>query len=182
MTNIDSLITQLLLREGGYTNDPHDAGGETNWGITAAVARQQGYLGAMRDMPRDEAAAIYKRLYWLKPSFDQVDRHSSALAAELFDAGVNMGVETACKFLQRALTDLNRRGRDYPDLVVDGNIGPGTLAALDAFLRVRGAPGAAVLLKAVICIRGEDYLEIAEKHPQDEDYVYGWLANRVGVA
>jgi lysozyme family protein len=26
----------------------------------------------MRDLPRDEAAAIYKRLYWLRPRFDEV--------------------------------------------------------------------------------------------------------------
>ena len=37
-----------------------------------AVARAHGYAGAMAELPRDEAAAIYRRLYWLRPRFDQV--------------------------------------------------------------------------------------------------------------
>ena len=63
---------------------------------------------------------------------------SPRLAAELFDTGANMGPAVAATFLQRALTALNRSGRDYPDLVPDGRIGATTLAALDAFLKVRG--------------------------------------------
>ena len=91
-------------------------------------------------LPRDEAAAIYRRLYWLRP---RLERDCQALAArspaELFDTGVNMGPAVAITFLQRALTALNRNGSDYPDLTPDGRIGPATLAALDAlFRRARG--------------------------------------------
>src|SRR5206468_6724156 len=116
-----------------------DKGGPTCFGITEAVARAQGYCGAMRDLPRDEAAAIYRRLYWARPRFDEVAARSSPLAAELFDTGVNMGPAVAATFLQRALTALNRSGKDYPDLVPDGRIGPMTLFALDAFLAARGS-------------------------------------------
>ena len=49
-----------------------------------------------------------------------------------------MGPAVAATFLQRALTALNRDGKDYPDLVPDGRVGPVTLAALDAFLAARG--------------------------------------------
>src|SRR3546814_1476125 len=73
----------------------------------------------MRAFPRDEAAAIYRRLYWLRPRFDAVAARAPALAAELFDTGVNMGPGVATGFLQRALNALNRGARDYPDLVRD---------------------------------------------------------------
>ena len=63
--NIDDLIEDLVEREGGYVNHPADRGGPTNWGITEAVARRQGYVGDMNAMPQSDAAAIYKRLYWL---------------------------------------------------------------------------------------------------------------------
>ena len=93
-------------------------------GSPQAVARAHGYYGPMREMPRDEAAAIYRRLYWLRPNFDAVAKLRAVVAAELFDTGVNMGPAVAVTFLQRALTALNRNGKDYPDLVPDGRIGP----------------------------------------------------------
>ena len=105
---VDTLIDSLIEREGGFANHPSDRGGPTNFGITEAVARAHGYSGAMRNLPRSEAAAIYKRLYWLRPRFDQVARRSEAVASELFDSGVNMGPAVAATFLQRALSALNR--------------------------------------------------------------------------
>ena len=178
---VDDLIDSLIDREGGYSNHPADRGGPTNFGITEAVARAHGYRGPMRNLPRDEAAAIYKRLYWLRPKFDQVATRSEGVAAELFDTGVNMGPAVAATFLQRALTALNRGGTDYPDLVPDGRIGAATLAALDAFLAVRGkAAGVTVLLRALEALQGERYLRLAERRPANEAFLYGWLANRIG--
>jgi lysozyme family protein len=175
------LIEQLLDREGGYSNRPADRGGPTKFGITEAVARAHGYSGAMRDLPRYEAAAIYKRLYWLRPRFDQVAKRSEAVAEELFDTGVNMGPAVAATFLQRALSALNRDRTDYADLVPDGRIGPATLAALDTFLELRGKEsGQSVLLKALDALQGERYIRLAERRPANEEFLYGWLANRIG--
>src|SRR3954469_18129090 len=89
--DVDPLIDGLIEREGGYANHPADKGGPTCFGITEAVARAHGYAGAMASLPREEAAAIYRRLYWLRPKFDAVAERSERLAAELFDTGVNMG-------------------------------------------------------------------------------------------
>ena len=105
---------------------------------------------------------------------------SACLAAELFDTGANMGPAVAATFLQRALTALNRNGKDYPDLVPDGRIGPRTLAALDAFLKARGRSGEAVILRAIEALQGERYLRLAERRPANEAFLYGWLANRIG--
>ena len=92
-----------------------------------------------------------------------------------------MGSAVAITFLQRALTALNRGGTDYPDLSPDGRIGPATLAALDAFLGVRGrAGGETVLLRALEALQGERYLRLAERRPANEAFLYGWLANRIG--
>jgi lysozyme family protein len=179
--NIDELIDALIEREGGYVNHPSDRGGATKYGITEAVARAHGYSGAMRGLPRGEAAAIYRRLYWLRPRFDQVARRSAKVAEELFDTGVNMGPAVAATFLQRALSALNRNRADYPDLVPDGRIGPATLAALDTFLELRGrGSGEAVLLRALDALQGERYLRLAERRPANEAFLYGWLANRIG--
>ena len=163
---VDELIDELIEREGGYVNHPADKGGPTRFGITEAVARAHGYAGTMASLPREEAAAIYRRLYWLRPRFDQLAERCPRIAAELFDTGANMGPAVAATFLQRALTALNRGGRDYPDLVPDGRVGPATLAALDAFLEARGkAGGETVLLRALEALKGERYLRLAEKRP-----------------
>jgi len=178
---VDELVEALIDREGGYINHPADRGGATCFGITEAVARAHGYGGAMRDLPRAEAEAIYRRLYWLRPRFDQVARRTPRLAAELFDTGANMGPTVAATFLQRALTALNRCGKDYPDLVPDGRLGGASLAALDAFLEMRGkAGGETVLLRAMEALQGERYLRLAERRPANEAFLYGWLANRIG--
>jgi lysozyme family protein len=162
--NVDDLIDALIEREGGYVNHPNDRGGPTNYGITETVARAHGYSGAMRNLPREEAAAIYRRLYWLRPRFNQVASRSKKVAAELFDTGVNMGPATT--FLQRALSALNRNRQDYPDLVPDGRIGPATLSALDAFLKLRGKPGGeTVLVRALDALQGERYIRLAERRP-----------------
>src|SRR6185369_618430 len=126
---VNELIDELIEREGGYVSHPADKGGPTRFGITEAVARAHGYQGAMAELPREEAAAIYRRLYWLRPRFDQVAERASKLAAELFDTGANMGPAVAATFLQRALTALNRGGKDLPDQTPDGRIGPATLSA-----------------------------------------------------
>ncbi len=167
-TDVDTLIDALIEREGGYANHPADRGGPTRFGITEAVARAHGYGGPMALLPREEASAIYRRLYWLRPRFDAVARRSAQVAAELFDTGANMGPGVASTFLQRALTALNRNGRDYPDLVPDARVGTRTLAALDAFLAIRGqAGGETVLLRALEALQGERYLRLAEKRPGD---------------
>ena len=179
--HVDDLIQALIDREGGFVSHPADRGGPTKYGITEAVARAHGFAGAMRDFPRDEAAAIYKRLYWLRPRFDQVAKRSGAIAAELFDSGVNMGPSVAATFLQRALSALNRSRKDYGDLVPDGRIGPATLAALDRFLELRGKPGGeTVMLHALDALQGERYIRLAERRPANEAFLYGWLANRIG--
>src|SRR3546814_16816790 len=94
MVDADKLIDAVSDREGAYVNHPADRGGPTCWGITEAVARAEGYRGAMRDLPRATAAAIYRKLYWTRPRFDAVAERAPKVAAELFDTGINMGTGT----------------------------------------------------------------------------------------
>lgn len=179
----DRLIGPLLDREGGYVNDPRDAGGETNWGVTVKVARENGYAGRMIDMTREQAAAIYRAKYWAKPGLYLIAPLSAEVAEELFDTGVNMGTGTAGMFFQRALNALNRNDADYADVRVDGAIGGETAKAFEAFLRRNGAAkGTATMLKALNCLQGAHYIELCEARETNEVYLNGWLANRVGIA
>jgi lysozyme family protein len=99
MSNFDDAFTALIGNEGGYSNNPNDPGGETNWGITVAVARANGYTGAMQDMTMSYAKTIYAQAYWLS-AFDTL---YYPVAFQLFDAAVNSGLSQAVRWLQRAL-------------------------------------------------------------------------------
>lgn len=178
--NIDSIIDTVIGREGGYSNHPADRGGATRWGVTEAVARAHGYRGDMRAFPREDAVRVYTRVYWMRPGFDRVAEHAPDVAAELFDTGVNMGPAVAVSFLQRALNALNRGASDYADIVPGARIDDATIAALTAFLARRRPHGESVLLKALEALQGERYLDLAERRPANEAFLYGWLANRLG--
>jgi lysozyme family protein len=172
-------FNRVVLIEGGYSDDPNDPGGATSYGITEAVARANGYTGDMRALPRETAELIYRRQYWDTLRLDGVNALSPDIAEEMFEEAVNMGVGTAGKFLQRALTALNRNGVDYPDLTVDGVIGPMTIAALKAYLTKRGMDGAAVMLHALNAQQACRYIEIVESRPASENFLYGWISKRV---
>jgi lysozyme family protein len=167
----DDILADVLRNEGGFVDDPNDAGGATNWGITEAVARANGYTGPMKDLPKAKALEIYRGKYIVAPGFGLVGNVSMPIAAELVDTGVNMGPSVAGKFLQRALNGLGNGA-----LAVDGNVGPATIAALKAFLVKRGAEGERRLLALLNAQQGVKYLELAEGRAQNRTFLFGWLA------
>lgn len=177
---VETLIEDVIGREGGYSNHPADKGGPTRWGVTQAVARAHGYHGDMREFPRADAVALYRRLYWQKPGFDRIAEKAPKIAEELFDTGVNMGPATAIGFFKRALNALNRGGADFADIGTTPVIDDAAIAALSAYLAKRGAAGVSVLLKAIEALQGERYIALSEKRPANEAFVYGWIANRIG--
>lgn len=177
--NIDDYLLVLLQKEGEYSFDKNDRGGETAWGVTVAVARAFGYTGPMMSLTQEQAKEIYKARYWTQPRFDQVALVSPAIAYELFDTGVNMGQATAGKFLQRALNVLNNQGQHFQDVTVDGAIGAMTIAALKAFIEKRGQDGTKVLLRMLNAQQSVRYIEIAERDAAQESFQYGWQFNRV---
>ena len=99
-SRFDTFIERILSHEGGYSNHPQDKGGETNWGITKAVAQENGYTGSMRSMSRTQAIGIYKRKYWDAVRGDQLP---NPLAFQVFDASVNHGPKRAIQWLQEVL-------------------------------------------------------------------------------
>lgn len=176
MKTVNAVIEDVLANEGGYVNNPNDAGGETNHGITTATARSQGFKGPMSAMTQDFAFEVYRRRYVIAPGFDRIAAASMPVAAELVDTGVNMGPRVATVFLQRSLNGLNNGARDYPDLTIDGAAGTAPLTALKAFLARRGAEGERRLLVLLNALQGERYLSLTEGRTGNEAFLYGWLA------
>lgn len=91
--NYDACEKLVLKSEGGYTNDPKDPGGPTNWGITIYDARMYWKNDAtaedVRVMPLSVAKEIYKSKYWDKMGCDALP---AGLDYTVFDYGVNSGI------------------------------------------------------------------------------------------
>lgn len=177
--------------EGGYAKDADDLGGETYRGIARKF--NPGWIGWMkidkakrsRGFPKSldqdatlqaDVRAFYKQHYWDKFQGDAIP--DQAIANELFDTGVNLGIARAVGFLQRGLNVLNRNEKLYSDLVPDGLFGPKTLAAVRTYLK-KDKPE--LLLKILNVLQGMHYIDFMTKSPIQEKYARGWFT-RVEIA
>lgn len=121
MSNFDKAFAQVIGLEGGYSNDPQDPGGETNYGISQRAYPNEN----IADLTLERAKFLYKRDYWDKVKGDDLPEQ---LGSFMFDAAVNQGVETAIKLLQKAL-----------NLAQDGIIGVNTMRKAKASGREEAA-------------------------------------------
>ena len=179
--DFERAVKALFLVEGGFSNDPKDAGGKTRCGITEAVALANGFGGRMEELSREEAARIAKSQYWDVLRLDVISSFSYPVAYELLDTGYHCGVGTAGRFLQRALNALNRLGQDYEDLTADGVVGPMTVRAVKRYLQLHPTNGEKVLLRALNALQGAYYIDISVTRPASERFEFGWFLNRVEV-
>jgi len=182
MADFKIAFQKTMGHEGGYSNDPLDYGGETYKGISRVYhpswsgwkviddAKQDSNFPANLDSNEDLQKAVesfYKERYW---DVNRLDEMPQAVAEELFDTGVNMGISRAAKFLQSALNYMNRNGSLFADLFVDGKIGPATLSALS-----KCTSDEDVLLAILNALQGRHYLKIMDKDPVQKRYARGWF-------
>lgn len=173
------IIKKIIEKEGGYVNDSKDSGGETNYGITIAVARENGYEGLMKDLPYELAYKIYEAKYWKPLKLDDIVALAPNVADLVCNIGVMSGISRAGIFLQRALNSLNDEQRYFKDLIVDGLIGAVSVAAVKAIMADRSRDGESVLLKLVNCLYGNFLVELSEKRKKDRRFIFGWFKNRI---
>lgn len=114
--------------EGGYSNDPTDPGGPTNFGVTQAVydayRSQKGLETRGVVYIEDwEVEEVYRSLY-----YDQYNLsfYREPLVTVLLDSFINHQSDDVGRMLQRAVNRL----RPPTSLEVDGIIGPLTRAAV----------------------------------------------------
>lgn len=185
MADFDKAFFKTMGHEGGYVNDKDDAGGETYMGISRKYNPTWAGWDTIDDLkgksnfPKclddndeldNDVMDFYEAMYWDVNRLDEVE--SQAIASEMFDTGVNMGISRAAKFLQEGLNYLNRNEQSYNDLVVDGKIGPASLRALD-YIMSHGDED--VLLTIMNVLQGQHYLDYMKKSPIQEKYARGWL-------
>lgn len=99
-------IAFVLRQEGGYTNDPRDPGGPTNWGITIHDARMYWKKDAsaadVKAMPLQVARDIYESKYWAAVHGDDI---AAGLDLCTFDSAVNSGTGRTWKWLGASINN-----------------------------------------------------------------------------
>lgn len=142
----------VLAREGGYSNDPKDPGGETNFGISKRAYPQVD----IKDLTKEQATQIYVRDYWDACRCGELPEE---MAIMVFDCAINQGVGFAKTALQLAL-----------HVVADGNIGAKTLAAAQRM-------GADMFANRFSELRIKRYLSL--NNATEERYERGWCVRVV---
>lgn len=180
---IKKMLDGIVKAEGGYVDNPNDRGGATKYGITIATLRAwRGVPVTKQDvmnLTASEACDIYYKRYVKDPGFDKVFEVDPLVGYELVDAGVLSGPTAPARWLQRALNVFNNKGALYPEVTVDGALGPKTVAAYKQYLKARGVNASQVMHRALNCLQGEFMISISENRVANETFTYGWLANRV---
>lgn len=172
--------------EGGWANDPDDSGGMTwrgisrnnhpnwpGWDIIDQIRlnrtpAQFEPLLAESSLLKEKVLSFYKKAFWDVMLLDKVS--SQAIADEMFESGINLNHSVVVEFLQMALNATNRNGRDYPDIDEDGDMGPKTVAVLNAH------PRPAQVLKLLNCQQGVYYMNLTRKKPSQEKFMTSWLS------
>lgn len=118
MAKFDIEFNKVILAEGGYVNDPDDAGGETYLGISRrnnpkwagwniidkeknkSIKNITSRLKNNKELT-DSAKQLYKTNYWDILELDDIP--SQEIAHQLFDTCVNCGKTTAIRIAQQIL-------------------------------------------------------------------------------
>lgn len=163
-TTVDEIIAQVMKREGGFVNDPDDAGKATKYGV--ALVTLSAWRGAactaedVKNLSALEAAQILEHEFVAKPRFDLIK--DPFLLGAVVDAGINHGPSRPVHWLQEAL-----------GITSDGILGPATAAAINAADQHRLA---AKFLAARVRFYGRDETD----HPDQVKFAAGW-ADRVAT-
>ena len=151
-------IPTVLRREGGLVDDPNDAGGITNFGISLRwLQTVEPYATAdtVRNMTVEEATRLYSVYWWDHYGYGRI--LDQAVATKVFDTAVNCGPKTAHKIAQEA-----------SGATPDGCLGPESIKAINAY------PNASLLLHRLQDLQAAYYLRVEAEHPNDEKFALNW--------
>jgi lysozyme family protein len=165
---LPAVLNTLKWEGSAYTNIPQDSGGPTKYGITQADAITAILFNIVphdiqvKDLTKEQAIQIYKRMYWDScPNLSNISNQS--VASKIFDSIVNIGRITAIKLLQKTLTSATGIR-----LIKDGELGKKTLGLINQL-----APK--IIINFFSLALAQYYTNIVNDHPKNGIFLKGWL-------
>jgi len=163
MAKIEILAPFILKWEGGFSNDPDDAGGATMKGITIAAFRQYRKenglpvpsVAELKGISDAEWTDILRKYYWNPWQADSIQ--SQAIANLLVGWGWGSGVKTAIIQFQKLV-----------GLTQDGVVGEKTLLAINNANEIE-------LFNRIWVARKDFFVNIVKSSPSQIKFLAGWL-------
>jgi lysozyme family protein len=166
MSIFDIAVQTVLAAEGGFVNDPHDAGGATKYGISLRWLKSldeisESFSGELtiktiQQLTRDQAILLYRTYFWEPHRYERII--NQLIANKIFSFTVNAGHHASHTVLQWAL-----HAAGNPAVVVDGRLGEHTIQAVNTVDYV-------VLLAALRSEMAGHYRLLKQPH-----FEAGWL-------
>lgn len=183
-----------MQKEGGWSNKRSDPGGETYRGITTKyfpnwagwrIIREtrsrpdfQKILDANQELQK-LVAEFYFNEFWNKLRAGEIQ--SQAIANELFDASINLGIPPAVKILQQAINYLT--APPALPVAVDGKPGPATVLAVNHWLKessVESRCATNSLLGLLLALRANHYVQSIDNDACKKCFFEGWIRRILG--
>jgi lysozyme family protein len=161
MATFDTLFPHILKSEGTeFEWDAVDTAGATRWGLITDDLKtyyhdQTKTWQDVKNLTKDEAFKIYKKLYWDAFKADEIKNDS--LAHFIVDGAINQGKGTITKYIQQVC-----------GITADGIFGSATLAAVNAH-------NPEELFEGLKQKRLEKYHRIVENNPSQQRFIKGWI-------
>ena len=164
---VDQILEDIIKAEGGFVNDPADAGGPTNMGITQkTLSTYLGRQASVRDvanLSKEQAKEIYERRYYVGPRFDTLPPQLQPIAT---DTGVLFGPFRSIEFMQKIVNEVG-----IDNLEVDGTLGPKTRKAIQAAWEQMGN----YFINAMVDERITYHKNRVAQQPNQQRFLNGWI-------
>jgi len=163
MADVKKLVPFILRWEGGFVDDPLDAGGATNKGVTIETFKQvfgqERTVDELKHITDDQWLTILKRFYWNRWKADEIDNQSVAnILVDWVWASGRWGI-----VIPQGIIDVK----------ADGVVGDMTINALNRLNQEE-------LFKKIIIARRTFVAQIVNRRPNQIRFLKGWL-NRINA-
>ena len=160
-TEFQNILNEYIIpNEGGYNNDPADAGGETNMGIAQNAHTDED----IKNMTRERANAIYYRDYY---NWNGLNKLPYPIRGFVVDYGLPTRPQLAVETVHKVL-----------DIPPPSNIiGPTTLGKFENYTEEDYNN----FLDKYREEMKKHFREVAQKNPQKRKFLNGWLNRADGA-